>query len=231
MLIKMLDTAMKPIGHLLEYRMVRPLGVNNTMKIARAYNRLKFGKYHAYRKDQYLNHFDELIRENGLPSTPPKELKDGWALDTSGTVPHLKQLLADAEEIIKERGGVKRTSIGRPWTQEIPIDDLLFKYPSILDFATSSGVLSVVCNYLGYIPVFSTALPRGVRFVESWTKFDDNPNGPLRSSQLFHLDFHDSPMIYVVVTVRDVTMENGPFVFCPLLSLKKLQTCLRVIIQ
>jgi hypothetical protein len=31
------------------------------MKIARAYHYLKYGKYHEYRKAQYLHHFDELI--------------------------------------------------------------------------------------------------------------------------------------------------------------------------
>ena len=215
MLSKMLDTAMKPIARLLQYnydaKPMKPLGVNNTMKIARAYNRLKYGRSHEYRKSQYLHHFDKLIRENGLPFSPLNEIKDGWALDTSKTLPHLKQLLADAEEIIKERAGVKRTDFGRPYFQEIPFDDLLVKYPSILNFATSSDVLSTICNYLGLIPVFSAALPPGIRFNETWAKFEDVPDGPPKSSQLFHLDYHDSPMAYALVLLRDATMENGPF--------------------
>ncbi len=216
MLIKMLDTAMKPVAKFLQYDYMQPLGVNNTMKIARTYNLLKFGKYHEYRKAQYRNHFDELIHENGLPTTPPRELKDGWAIDASGTLPHLKRLLNDADEIIKERGGVKRTSPeDRAYFQEIPIDDLFEKYPSILDFATSSDVLSVICNYLRFIPVFSWSLPAGIRFNESWAKFNNDPDGPLRASQLFHLDFHDSPMAYIIVALKDVTMENGPFCFLP----------------
>ena len=219
MLTKMLDTAMKPIARLLQWnydaKPMKPLGVNNTMKIARAYNRLKYGRYYEYRKDQYLHHFDELIRENGMPTTPLNEIKDGWALDTSGKLPHLKQLLADADEIIRGRAGVKRTDFGRPYFQEIPIDDLLVKYPSILDFATSSDLLSTICNYLGFIPVFSAALPLGIRFNETWAKFDDAPNIPFRSSQLFHLDYHDSPMAYALVLLRDATMENGPFCILP----------------
>jgi len=215
MISEALDIAMKPIAKLLQYNYMEGLGINNTMKIARAYNYLKHGKYHEYRKTQYLNHFDELIRENGLPVTLLNEIKDGWALDTSLTLPHLKQLLADADEIIKERGCIKRTTYGRPYFQEVPIDDLLDQYPSILDFATSSDVLSVVCNYLGFIPVFSEALPYGIRFNESWAKFDDTPNGPYTASQLFHLDYHDSPMVYVIVVLRNVRMENGPFCFLP----------------
>ncbi|MGH7888931.1 MAG: hypothetical protein ACRENF_00080, partial [Thermodesulfobacteriota bacterium] len=71
MLSKILDTAMKPVVMLLQYNLcgkpMKPLGVNNTMKVARAYNRLKYGRYHEYRKNPYLHHFDELIRENGMP--------------------------------------------------------------------------------------------------------------------------------------------------------------------
>ncbi len=218
---KILDTALKPIAKLLEYNLNQPLGVNNTMKLARLYSRSKYGKYYEYRKNQFLDHFDEMICENGLPTTPLKEIRDGWAIDTTGELPNLKQLLSDAEEIIRERGGVKRPGSARPFFREIPIDDLYSKYPSILDFATSSDVLSVVCNYLGYIPVFSTALPHGVRFVESWEKYDDNPGQPYRASQLFHRDFHDSPMAYVIVALRDVTIENGPFCFLPASVSKK----------
>ncbi|MEW6144359.1 MAG: phytanoyl-CoA dioxygenase family protein [Thermodesulfobacteriota bacterium] len=219
MLEKYIDTAISPIARVLQYDYVakpmKPLGTNNTMKIARAYNRLVYGRYYEFRKDQYLRHFDELTRENGAPVLLMNEIKDGWALDTSGTLPHLKQLLLDAGEIIKERGGVKRTDFGRPWFQELPIDDLFDKYPSLLDFATSSDVLSTVCKHLGFIPVLSAAVPHGLRFNESWAAHDDAPPGYFRGSQLFHIDYHDSPMAYVIVLLNDITMENGPFCFMP----------------
>jgi len=219
MLNKIVETAFMPIARFLQYDYVvkpmKPLGTINTMKIARAYNRFMHGRYHEYRKNHYHHHFDELTCENGLPVSPLNEIKDGWALDTSGTLPHLNQLLAEADEIIEERGGVKRTDFGRPWFQELLVDDLLVKYPSILDFATSSDLLSTVSNYLGFIPVFSAALPNAIRFNESWAKHDDAPPGHYRGSQLFHIDYHDSPMVYVIVVLRDVTMENGPFCFLP----------------
>ena len=46
-------------------------------------------------------------------------------------------------------------------------------------------------------------------------KHDDAPPDYFRGSQLFHLDYHDSPMAYVIVVLRDITMENGPFCFLP----------------
>ena len=219
MFTRIVETAFMPIARVLQYDYVekpmRPLGTNNTMKIARAYNRLVYGKYYEYRKDQYLHHFNELIRENGQPVSAVSEIRDGWALDKSVTLPHLKQLVNDAGEIIKERGRVKRTDFGRPWFQEIPIDDLFVKYPSLLDFATSSDVLSTVCGYLGFVPVLSAALPNGLRFNESWAGHDDAPPGFFRGSQLFHIDYHDTPMAYVIVLLNDITTENGPFCFFP----------------
>lgn len=230
MLAKYIDTAIKPIARVLQYDYVvkpmRPLGTNNTMKIARAYNRLVYGKYYEYRRNQYLHHFNELVRENELPVSPISEIKDGWALDTTGTLPHLKRLLDDAGEIIKERGGVKRTDFGRPWFQEIPIDDLFVKYPSLLDFAISSDVLSTVCNHLGFVPVLSAAMPSGLRFNESWAGHDDAPPGFFRGSQLFHTDYHDTPMAYVIVLLNDITMDNGPFCFMPESTSRKVSQAL-----
>ncbi|KAB2825980.1 MAG: hypothetical protein F9K51_07140, partial [Candidatus Dadabacteria bacterium] len=36
-----------------------------------------------------------------------------------------------------------------------------------------------------------------------------------RGSQLFHIDYHDDPMAYVIVLLNDIAMENGPFCFLP----------------
>ena len=36
-----------------------------------------------------------------------------------------------------------------------------------------------------------------------------------KSSQIFHRDIHNSPLVYVIVPIRDVTPESGPFCFFP----------------
>lgn len=228
MIEKYIDLAVSPIARVLQYDYVekpmKPLGTNNTTKIARAYNRLVYGKYHEHRRHAYLRRFDELLRENGGPVSTVSEIEDGWALDTSRTLPHLERLLRETGEIIREHGGVKRTDFGRPWFQEIPVDNLLAEYPSILDFPTSSEVLSTVSKHLGFVPVLSAALPNGIRFNESWAKHDDAPPNFFRGSQLFHIDYHDSPMAYVIVLLNDITMENGPFCFLPDSASKKVTT-------
>jgi hypothetical protein len=212
---KLLDNVVKPAARLLDRDSMQLLGVTNTMKLARAYNMLRYAKHHEYRKRQYSDNFDELMAENGARVAYLNEIKDGWAIDTSARLPFLEQLIKDADEIIKERGGIRRQDYGRPFFQELITEEHLKKYPSILNFATSSDVLSTICKYLEFIPVLSYSMPQGVRLVESWNKFDDAPDQPLRASQLFHLDYHDKPMAYVIVLLRDVAMENGPFCFLP----------------
>lgn len=212
---RVMDRVVKPAARLLDRDSMQLLGVDNTMKLARAYNKLRYGRHHECRRVAYWNKFEELIAENGHPASQVNEIKDGWVIDTSGKIPYLGQLMEDAGEIIKERGGVKRQDYGRPFFQELITEEYFEKYPSILNFATSSDVLSTVCKYLEFIPTLSCSMPFGVRLIESWNKFDDSPDRPLRASQLFHLDYHDKPMAYVIVLLKDVAMENGPFCFLP----------------
>src|SRR5581483_683275 len=115
MIGRAIDNAVKPIAKLLQYDYMEGLGINNTMKIARAYHYLKYGKYHEYRKAQCLHHFDELIRENGMPVSSLKEIKDVWFIDTSETLPLFFFKQKTAYEIIRERGGIKRQGSSRPY--------------------------------------------------------------------------------------------------------------------
>ena len=84
----------------------------------------------------------------------------------------------------------------------------------MLDFATSSDLLATVANYLKFIPALSTTLPPGIRFVESNAAFDDQPDHP-KDSQLYHIDYYSLPNVYVIVLLRDVTPEHGPWTFLP----------------
>ncbi len=215
MIGKTLDTLIKPAARILDRNYMSALGVNNTAAIARAYNSLRYGIYHELRRTWYRDSFSGLIAENGNPSAHVNEMKDGWVIDTSGKLPYLGELLEESGVIIDERGGEKHQFYRRPFFQDLFVEDYFQRCPSILNFATSSEVLSTVCNYLGFIPTLSYSKPYGVRLIESWNKYDETPNAPYRESQLFHLDYHDMPMVYVIVVLREVTMERGPFCFLP----------------
>lgn len=222
MLAQVLDKAVKPFATFLQADHMKRLGIANTMRIARNVNGLRNRQRGAYRREQYQFHFEELIRANGVPVLPILEMRDGWVLDASKSLPHLPRLLDDAATIIKEQGGVKRKKSGayRGFFQNILESGDLAKFPSILDFALSSEVLSVVCNYLKTIPAMPTSIPGGVRFAESSIAYDDKP-GTYKDSQLFHIDYFSKPSVYVIVLLQDTTIEHGPFCFVPASVSKK----------
>ncbi len=211
-----IDRLFKPLARCLHKNHMRALGIGNTQKLAYAYNRLKFHTKDAYRRKQYRENFRELIKENGAPQTPLVQMRDGWALDTSQSLPYLQEVLRDSEKIIAERGGFRRSSIGayRSFFQDVWTLADAEKYPSFLNFATSSEVLSTVGHYLKCIPALSTTLPSGVRLVESSIEYDETPR-VAKDSQLFHIDYYSLPNVYVLVLLRDVTIDNGPWTFLP----------------
>jgi hypothetical protein len=91
----------------------------------------------------------------------------------------------------------------------------LRRWPQFLDFVTSPQLIATVAEYMGFIPALSKTLPTGVRVVESGKHLDALAHLPPRDSQVFHIDFYDHPMVYVIVLVRDCTPEMGPFTFLP----------------
>jgi hypothetical protein len=51
--------------------------------------------------------------------------------------------------------------------------------------------------------------------MESNAKLDPDDSGPYRESQLYHLDLHDNPLIYVLVAIEDILPSSGPWTFLP----------------
>jgi hypothetical protein len=211
-----LDALIRPVAKRLHANHMARLGIRNTMRLAHFYNRIKFRRQDNWRRKLYETQLDALLFENGPPTRPQIEMKDGWAVDDSMSLPHLGRMLADSEKIIAERAGVRRSDPGkyRSYFQDVWTPGDLEKYPSFLDFTTSSDVLSTVSHYLRSIPALSTTLPSGIRFVESNAAFDDQPGKP-HDSQLYHIDYYSLPNVYVLVLLRDTTPENGPWTFLP----------------
>lgn len=190
------------------------LGTSSTQAVARRFNRIKNRDVLAFRRQMFAER-ERLFAENGPVAPAHVTLEDGWALDTTHSLPHLDRMLADADAIITSRGGVNRGGGNRSFFQQLLTDDLLEEYPSILDFATSNAILRPIVDYLGFIPTMSGRLPIGIRLNESDQRFVGPFDGVFRQSQLFHCDYHDRPMVYALVCLRDVAPDNGPFSFFP----------------
>lgn len=211
------DSRLEPVARALDADKMARLGIRNTMRVAKLYNGALYGEYQSYRTTLFECCFEQLVAENGgLTVRPPLVMEDGFALDTSGSLPHLDELLAEADEVIAERAGT-----GEPddryrafFRNLIRVEDL-DRWPTFLDFATSSDLLTTTARYLGFVPALSKTLPTGVRFVESGKHLDGLAHLPPRDSQLFHIDPYDHPMVYVIVLLRDTTPEMGPFTFLP----------------
>jgi hypothetical protein len=197
------------------------VGIERMRSFAKKYNRWRYADRVQAHRETFQNGFEQLLRENGtLETWPPRiELKDGWARDNSHTLPNLDRVLEQAGEIIQERGGKKHSSAQQPFLRGLLFPGDLATYPAILDFILSSEVLAIASQHLQTAPVLSKTLPPGVRFMESNAALDPDANGPFRESQLYHLDIHDTPLVYVLVLAQDVTEECGPWTFLPISSL------------
>lgn len=205
------------LGRRLHHNHMELLGIENTMRLAHACNLRRQAAEEEWRRRLHREDLERLLEENGGTTRPRIEMKDGWAIDDSMSLPHLDRILQASETIIAERAGKRRSAAGayRSYFQDVwkPASDPL-DYPEFLDFATSSDVLATVSDYLGCIPALSTTLPSGIRFVESNAAFDDQPDEP-HDSQLYHIDYYSLPNVYVLVLLRDTGPENGPWTFLP----------------
>jgi hypothetical protein len=193
----------------LEHDDMQRLGIDRTTRIAQWWNRGRRPLLELRRR-AYEERFEDVLAENGWPNGEVRlRLSDGFVLDTSGSLPFLDRLLAEMDEVIEERGLQKWEDLGKPYLQNILPPDFAERYPSLVDFGTSSRVMAVVAPAYGYIPHLSTSLPRGIRLQESSTVHDPTPL-VWRDSQYWHRDYHTEPTFYVITLVRDVTDDCGP---------------------
>lgn len=208
-----IDLLLRPVGRKLDAGKMKTLGIRNTMHLAKRYNRFLHGRYQRARELAYRERLEELFRENGsVPDQSKNLLRDGFALDQSLSLPYLEEMLAEAEQVIEERGGEADVDDRyRAFFRNIIDLEDHRRWPSFLDFITTSEALAPVCHYLKFIPALSKTLPTGVRVVESGKHLDALSHLPPRDSQVFHIDPYDHPMVYVIVLLRDCALENGPF--------------------
>lgn len=192
-------------------------GGRNIMTWCKRYNRLRYAGRRRRHERAYRDRWNELLRANngGSPVQTNVVMRDGWARDNSGTLPHLDRLLEQADEIIRARGGREHSSTQQPFLRSLMFPGDIERYSAFLDFVTSSALLDVAARHLDTTPVLAKTRPPGIRFMESNRALDPEADGPYRESQLHHLDLHDSPLVYVLVMARDIPPEAGPWHFLP----------------
>ncbi|MEZ0217138.1 MAG: hypothetical protein ACAH89_08385 [Rariglobus sp.] len=191
-------------------------GMLRLMKWGKAYNKFRHGARGRRHHKAWLHEVETLLKENAAAYTPPKlRMQDGWAIDTSMTLPHLDRLLEESGRVIRAKGGREFYGQQYSFMRSLLFPEDLKNNPSYLDFITSSELLAVVMDYIGTVPRLSPAQPPGVRFMESNLSLDDEPHLAPRASQLYHIDFYDSPQVYVLVALEDITPECGPWTFLP----------------
>lgn len=196
-----------PLAQAIQKHDMRRFGQRRVKVLARRVNR--HGRSALERRRRlYEERFDELVGELSRRI----EMTDGFAIDDSGELPHLDALLEQGEQMVERYGG-RKWEHEKPFLQNINPESAVDEYPALLDFVTSPEVVAAVAPTFGFVPQLSGILPRGVRLMESSTKFDPDADGPPRESQLYHLDFHSSPTVYVVVALRDIGPDDGPLHF------------------
>lgn len=210
------DRLVRPVAKALDADKMAELGIRNTRRLAKAYNGLLYGRYERWRRALWSDGFVELAAEAGGSAVPRVRLQDGFAIDTSGSLPGLDDLLSAADEVIAERAGTPDVDDRyRAFFRNLLEAGDHERWPGFLDFAASAELIAIVGDHLGFVPALSGTLPPGVRMVESGRHLDADADLPPRDSQVFHIDIYDHPVVYVIVLVRDTTEEMGPFTFLP----------------
>ena len=168
-----IDRLLKPVWTQLGGPRREQIGIRRTMGWARRYNGWLYGSLLRERTRLCEDLLEELLEENGPCKQAANVMSDGFALDESGSLPHLEELLDQSALLIAERGRKQKTTDSyRAFFRNLVSPEDLNRWPAMLDFVTSSDVLTTVCAYLGFVPVLSRSLPPGVRIVESWKKYD-----------------------------------------------------------
>jgi hypothetical protein len=202
-----------PVGslaRLLERGDMELLGISRTSRIGRRYNGRRYRSCLKQRVASVESHLEMLAAARG--TTEGLRPGDGYLVDSSHSLPHLNEVIADMETVIAERGGQRWEDVRKIFLQNILAPGDHLRYGSLLDFVTSPEVLEPVTRLAGFVPHLSVALPRGVRLLESSTDHDPTPE-LWRLSQLWHIDYHATPTIYVIVAVRDIGPDDGPLHF------------------
>src|SRR5436190_19673872 len=150
-----------PFAQALQKDDMRRLGLRRTRAIARTFNG-RSQRFIRFRRRLLEERFAELLDGNGESRARRIEMRDGFAIDESRSLPSLDAVLADGASLIDQYAG-RQWEFEKPFLQDISPESAMDRYPSLLDFITSSDVVAAVAPCFGYIPPLPGTLPEGVR--------------------------------------------------------------------
>lgn len=190
------------------------IGVDNHRRLAKWLNRSWRRRSHEARQKLFDNSFDDLLQEIGpIPEGLPS-IQDGW-LKFKNPSQHLPKI----DQVVEAGGAIldadNDKSDYKSYFKVVRVFNHLDKYPEILEFALSPGMLKVVGDYLGTMPV--------LKYINAIVS-PPVPNNQPEGSQLFHMDVEDSRVARVLLYIDDVDKQTGPFSFLPASISKEVKT-------
>ena len=154
-----------------------------------------------------------------LPEVPPEHIishEDGLRIFKAEDhfIPQKFPAIRAGEGIINSiQGQSGMTFKGREFLENFMGPLQLQQYPEFLEFGLDERLLAMVSEYLGELPV----LP----YIFLWRS--QASDGPLKTSQLYHLDHSDVRQIKLFVFLSDIDEGNGPLVVIPAKPSNKLR--------
>jgi hypothetical protein len=175
------------------------LGLDNRMALAKAINKRRYSKLVERRR--------ALLRDPAYldytAAVDAVTIDDGWRVPAGQLSFAGHPIIADSQAILREQREVKSH-------KGFMVDHLTWRdlsaYPSFIEAALHPVVLKTAATYLGMYPVLSS-VKLLVSLPGTYSKFT--------SSQLYHLDHADRPLLKLIINVNEVTADSGPLCFLP----------------
>ena len=136
---------------------------------------------------------------NTVPFTVPRE--KGYLQVPPGTLSGADTVIESALALTSSIGHERLLEmVKKPFVANLLTEEALTLDSPYMKFALSEEVVGPICAYLGMVPVLA--------HVDVW--YTPYTGAPIRSSQMWHVDYEDVHQLKVFVHCTDVGPESGP---------------------
>lgn len=132
--------------------------------------------------------------------------KQGFLICPPGSFHLSEHAVVEAEAIfVKHQADLYRSSSGKAYLQEIPLNGHLSEHSALMKFALDHEILGVVASYLKSVPVL-----REIRMM-----YSPNEGAFQGGSQLFHVDKEYPRMMKIFLFITPSGEQDGPLMALP----------------